>query len=204
MQKKTCVLVTSAGASHTTSKAVGRKSVCRPGGMRVLAGIQSRLLFMLLLIAPSLSEAGIRWDDPWRVSANGQELSVETFESPNTVDLVVQELVRANNAYQRYLVADGRILLSGVDGGAHWLAEVRGHAQGAQGYVSALYFDAGRAEAPTFAALRPRATQAQPASPSQAGHPPGQVFEFDASARVALIPQAGGSAMRLAVSVPEQ
>lgn len=145
---------------------------------------------------PAWCGAGIQWDEPWHIRSNGQQLSVETFMSGMPPDAVVQKLVQRNGAYQRYLVADGRILLSGVSDGAHWLAEVKGRAEGAQGYVSALYFDAARAGTPFIAA---RTTPGEPPWKAQrAGLRQIQIFDFETSARIALVqapvPGPGGPA----------
>lgn len=126
---------------------------------------------VFLLVFPSLCQAGIDWDAAWKVRMNGQTLSVEMFTSRLSPDAVLRELVRRNPAYARYQIAAGRILVSGIAEGTHWLAQIQGHPDGAQGYVSALYF---RHES---GALAPGAVNAGQASVAR-------LFEFDGSVNV--------------------
>lgn len=104
--------------------------------------LRTRVLWvsMVFLIAPQ-AMAGMVWDPAWEVTVNGQRLSVETFTTRWAPDAAMRALAHKNAVYERYVVADGRILLSGMGKGAHWLAEVQGQPNGAHGYVSALYFD---------------------------------------------------------------
>jgi|GEM_PF-6397638 hypothetical protein len=108
---------------------------------------------LFILCNPAHPRAEIQWDPAWHVTLNGQRISVETFSSTVPVDRVVRNLVANNGVYERYLVADGRMLLTGVRQGKHWVAEVVGAAEGSAGYVSALYFDPALhvdAKAPSF------------------------------------------------------
>ena len=139
-----------------------------------------RLTSMCMLVVPSLCSAAIDWEGSWDVRVKGQRLSVENFTSRMPPIATAHELARLGTTYERIIIADGRILLSGLVSGAHWLAEIQWHPDGAQGYVSALYFDHGSAGArhsvfnqgPGLSALR--------------------VFEFDASTAVgfmAVVPE---------------
>lgn len=151
---------------------------------------------MLFLGAPALGAAAIQWDAPWQVRSNGQHLSVETFSSSLPPDVVARELSRRNGAYQRYLVGDGRILLSGIKPGEHWLAEIQGRSAGSQGYVSALYFDAARSNASSLAATQwgTGTKRGRAAGLLAAGIGlPLRGFEFDSSAFVGLVNLAGGT-----------
>lgn len=98
----------------------------------------------LMGLVPGGPVAAIVWDDAWTVMLNGRRLSVETFVSSKPPAAVAKHFAHADERYERFLVADGRILLSGAAAGVHWVAEVSGHPDGAQGYVSALYFDPSR------------------------------------------------------------
>lgn len=95
---------------------------------------------VLLLLIPSLCKAQIYWQPPWRVSVNGQAMEVEMFTSRWSPDVVLRALAHGKRSFDRYVVTDGRILLSGTSDGVHWLAEIQSHAEGTHGYVSALYF----------------------------------------------------------------
>jgi len=149
-----------------------------------------RLLGTCLFAFPLGCAAEIQWQEPWSVRSNGQLLSVETFSSSLPPDAVAQALARQHGAYQRYLVGAGRILLSGVSQGEHWLADIQGYAQGSQGYVSALYFDAAGFSSPsseTPAGGR-ELTAAVHMRLSEAGlGRPVQIFEFEDSASVSLV-----------------
>lgn len=163
------------------------KSQGRAGGFKTVAGI---LAILALPLVPSVCRADIHWDPPWQVSVNGQRLSVESFSSPRSPDVVMRELARSNGAYQRYLVGDGRILLSGVGKGRHWLAEIQGRPQGAQGYVSALYFDSAREGETTHEPNSASARLGGVPRLSRAGA--GQLlqgFAFESSAVVELLAQ---------------
>lgn len=144
-----------------------------------------RLAALLLLSWPAQYAAAIQWDPSWNVHSNGQRLSVETFSSRLPPDAVARKLAGLNGTYQRYLVGDGRILLSGLGLGRHWLAEIQGREEGSQGYVSALYFDAARANMPSLAAGSLEATAVR-LRDAGAGEPM-RVFEFDSSAVVGVV-----------------
>ena len=100
-----------------------------------------RVLLVAITFMPFSVMARIHWDPAWSVTANGARYSVETFTSRLAVRQVVQEIAAKQGVYDHYLVADGRMFLSGIRDGAHWIAEVLGSPQGSTGYVSALYFD---------------------------------------------------------------
>lgn len=155
----------------------------RPMQWRRVMGPMARLAGMLLASVPIQSHAGIAWDAPWNVTANGQNLSIETFTSTLPPDVVVRRLIQGNARYDRYLVADGRVLLSGLGhDGAHWVAEVTGHPEGAQGYVSALYFDPSRLPStPTLAGANGIGKEGAVVSRRQAGTGlrSGRHFQFD-------------------------
>ena len=160
-----------------------------PGCMARVGHAVRGLTALLLLALPFQQAAAIQWDQPWNVRANGQRIRVETFSSRMSPDAVARELARANAVYQHYLVGDGRILLSGVRQGEHWLAEIQGRPDGSQGYVSALYFDAARASTlPVAASSGAGAPEAAVTRLSAAGFGvPQQVFEFDSSALIGMV-----------------
>lgn len=194
-----------------------RSGVSRPSKRRRFL---LRLRLGLCLAALPLScMADIHWGEAWDVRANGRKLSVEPFTSSWQPDQVAQELARRHGAYQRYLVGAGRILLSGVQPGEHWLAEIQGRSYGAQGYVSALYFDAARHDPVLPANSHGASAAARPRMAAAGLGLPLQVFEFDDSTWVSLVqPPAGGlpdsgtppllatdaqTGVALAISLPE-
>ncbi len=89
---------------------------------------------------PIRASTGIAWDEPWALRVNGQQLSVQTFSSALPPDAVAQQLVRDDSNYERYLVSEGRILLSGITSGQHRVADIQVSPGGSHGYVSTLVF----------------------------------------------------------------
>lgn len=125
--------------------------------------------------------ASIDWQDEWSATVQGQRVTIQTFTSAMPPDTTAIELSRQNTVYDRYLVAEGRILLSGVASGAHWLAQIQGQPEGAEGYVSALYVD--------------HDASARHDSQFEAGNHSGalRVFDFGEGAAVGLLAQGSGS-----------
>ncbi|NYT23630.1 hypothetical protein H0A73_08445 [Alcaligenaceae bacterium] len=159
------------------------------------AAVLGRLSGVLLLAAVPFCHANLAWDSAWSVKLNGQLLSVETFTSRLTPDAAAQALARLNGAYERYVVADGRILLSGLADGRHWLAEIHGRSDGAQGYVSALYFDPARLPG------MPVALDAPGAGAGAGGRSSG-AFAFPLSATVSQTFEFGREAVVRLLAVP--
>lgn len=92
------------------------------------------------LLIPSACLADIHWQPVWRVELDNHPLAIETFTSRSSPDMVLRELVLRHPILERYVVAEGRILLSGLTNTVHWLAEIQPHPQGSHGYVSALEY----------------------------------------------------------------
>lgn len=157
----------------------------RPQVLTVFSGL-------LLVLGPVHCQAGILWEEGWNVRANGQYLSVEPFTSSMPVDRVARELAARDARYERYLVAEGRVFLSGVSDGAHWVAEITDHPDGAQGYVSALYFDPYRRSGPRDIVQMSRheiSTSMTPGPRSGSGGTAMRNFQFDhASIEVSALP----------------
>ena len=93
------------------------------------------------LVMPRPSSTQPIWDKGWNVTANGVPMTVQSFTSQLEPAALVRELVRTHGALSRYLLADGRLLLHGLQEGVHWVAQISRHPKGSEGYVSALYFD---------------------------------------------------------------
>lgn len=168
-------------------------------------------LGMLAAAVPRTTIASVDWHQEWNVRMRGHSVSVREFTSRRSVEEAVREIARSGR-YERYLIADGRILLSGVSDGRHWLAQVQGSPEGASGYVSALYFDPAKAPAVARAAALANhaVTQGSEGSgeqltdsfqifvPAEAT----QRYEFEAGAVVAMAP-VGGNATSVMVSGTE-
>jgi len=163
---------------------------------------------MLAVTVPRTSIASVDWHDEWNVRMRGHAVSVREFTSRRSVEEAVREIA-SSGRYERYLVADGRVLLSGVSSGRHWLAQVQGHPKGASGYVSALYFDPAQAPAVARAATSAGhavidASERNSERPTEsfqiAAHTAGpQRYEFEEGAVVAMAP-ADGNATSVIVS----
>lgn len=147
---------------------------------------QHAVLVVALALYPGIAVAGITWHESWHVHVNGQHVSVRTFTSRLSPVAAMQRLAQLHPVYAHYQIADGRILLSGVKEGAHWVAEIHGHPEGAQGYVSALYFSADGAAS----GVPPAAWNSLGSSSSSPGP---RVFDFDGA--TVRLPGAGADAV---------
>jgi len=117
----------------------------------------------------------------WQAVVNGQRVSIETFVSLLPPDLMARRVAQSRAVYQRFLVGDSRILLSGLQDGVHWVAEITGHPEGSQGYVSALYFDPASVDPSVAAHRMSAADQLTRIVPLQVKH----TVEFDSGVLVA-------------------
>lgn len=151
----------------------------------------SRAMIGLAFVLYHVSiHAHIAWDGAWAFSMNGQRFSVETFTSPQKTDSVLRELARLNPVYQRFVISDGRVLVSGADAAAHWLAEIQPRVQGSQGYVSALYFDPDSDPKQKIAAnfgLSVWGSNDPTISTALSALQTAHVVEFDSSATIAML-----------------
>lgn len=178
---------------------------------KVMSPTLALCLGMLAVTLPRTSIASLDWHQEWNVRMRGHSVSVREFTSRRSVEEAVREIARSGR-YERYLVADGRVLLSGVNSGRHWLAQVQGHPEGASGYVSALYFDP--AQAPAVARAAASAHHAViDVSESDSTQPTDslriavrtaatQRYEFEEGVVVAMAP-ADGNATSVIVSATE-
>ena len=173
---------------------------------KVMSPTLALCLGMLAVTSPRTSIASLDWHQEWNVRMRGHSVSVREFTSRRSVEEAVREIARSGR-YERYLVADGRVLLSGVNSGRHWLAQVQGHPEGASGYVSALYFDP--AQAPVVARAAASAHHAvsdsmQPTDSLQIAvrTVATQRYEFEEGVVVAMAP-ADGNATSVIVSATE-
>ena len=136
-------------------------------------------LIAMALAVPGFSSGQSRWDKDWDVTVNGIPINVQSFTSKLKPAVMAKELVQTYGALSRFHLADGRLLLHGLDGDAHWVAQISGHPDGSQGYVSALYF--GSSTMPLFARAD---TNQMPADPLY--EPLKHRFDFGGSALVGL------------------
>lgn len=90
----------------------------------------------------ALDAKPLRWDKPQAMQLSGVPVYVKTFLSSGPAVQAAQSLAAHADIFQRVLTAKNKIVLSGMEPDWHWLAEIEPTAEGAKGYVSALYVDA--------------------------------------------------------------
>lgn len=95
-----------------------------------------------LVTLQSLELPGAVWDAASTVNVSGLPLHMRSFASSQTPVQVARALARQGSVFQRVLTGRHKIVLSGLQPGWHWLAEINAQPEGAQGYVSALYVEA--------------------------------------------------------------
>ena len=144
-------------------------------------------VFLFLISGPVFASTGIVWGDGWELRLNGQKLSVKSFTSVYAPDEVAQQLVRADRGYERYLVAEGRILLSALTAGQHRLAQVQARGSGSHGYVSTLFFGSAESAGPPARGTLERFRLAKPAPAAGRHNLFRHVFEFPSSASLELV-----------------
>lgn len=136
----------------------------------------SYLIGMSLVLSPLPVNADVNWEHPWEVRMNGRLLAVQSFSSHLTPEAVARSLLgQKDKGYERYLLSEGQILLSGIRSGKHHMANIQAAAGGSQGYVSTLWFT--EVGASRWSAADHRRTRALPNA---------QVFAFSSGATVEL------------------
>jgi len=86
----------------------------------------------------ALEAPGLVWDSGQSMQLSGVPVYVRPFSSMRRPADVAQALSAKTGVFQRILVAQRKILLSGLDDGWHWLAHIESDERGTQGYVSML------------------------------------------------------------------
>jgi hypothetical protein len=86
-----------------------------------------------------LAKGDLVWGALEQTSIGGQPLYWRTFESPEKLLVVASGLSEFAGVFQRALMIQGKVLLSGVVRGQHWVAELTPADDGVRGVVSMLY-----------------------------------------------------------------
>ena len=87
----------------------------------------------------ALAKEDLVWSDIEHSSLGGQPMYWRAFESPKKMLVVASDLGEFSGVFQRALMLQGKVLLSGVSGPRHWVAELTATRQGVSGVVSMLY-----------------------------------------------------------------
>lgn len=95
----------------------------------------------------ALDVPAIAWEPAQRMQAADQPLHVRPFSSAQQPVQLAKALAGHSDIFQRVLTSKHKIVLSGLQPGWHWLAEIHAVPGGAQGYVSALYVEGARLQA---------------------------------------------------------
>ncbi|NYT64980.1 hypothetical protein H0A58_03225 [Alcaligenaceae bacterium] len=89
----------------------------------------------------------LTWESTQRLQVVDQPLHVRPFSSHQPPVQLAKSLAQHSDIFQRVLTSQHKIVLSGLQPGWHWLAEINAVPGGAQGYVSALYVEGARLQA---------------------------------------------------------
>lgn len=109
-------------------------------GIVLLNPVQAVQMPQLTLHSLQVPEA--IWDQASSQKVAGLPLHTRAFTSTQSPVQVARSLARHDDVFQRVLTGKHKIILSGLQPGWHWLAEINAMPTGAEGYVSALYVDA--------------------------------------------------------------
>lgn len=89
-------------------------------------------------LLPYLQGVQADWQPPQRLHLGGVAIEFAEFSAAQSLADMAHALAQANPAFQQLLVMPERMVLSGIDGGHHWLAEIEAAGARVQGRVSAL------------------------------------------------------------------
>lgn len=88
-----------------------------------------------------LNSSDIVWGRADSMTAGGVPLDTVPFSSSLLPASLAESLSSPDGPFQRVLTTPGGVVLSGLEGSRHVIANIRRHASGSQGYLSAMYFD---------------------------------------------------------------
>ncbi|MBP6018820.1 MAG: hypothetical protein KA735_04960 [Burkholderiaceae bacterium] len=92
----------------------------------------------------ALDLPAVVWESAHIMQVATQPLHVRSFSSSQPPVQLAKALAGHSDIFQRVLTSKHKIVLSGLQPGWHWLAEINAVPGGTQGYVSALYVDGAR------------------------------------------------------------
>ncbi len=90
----------------------------------------------------ALAATPFKWDRHQALRLSGTPVYIKSFSYGGPAAQAAQLLAAHSGIFQRVLAVRNKIVLSGLQSGWHWLAQVEATAQGSTGYVSALSVDA--------------------------------------------------------------
>jgi len=100
-----------------------------------VAAVQADLQF------PHALTPAFRWSEPMEMRLSGVPIVVRRFVAAQPLEQVARSMARHQDRFQRVTTLPGSILLSGVHGGRHWVAQLDAMPGRVQGMVSALPMD---------------------------------------------------------------
>lgn len=100
-----------------------------------------------------LAKGDLIWEAPQRMLIGGQPAYWRAFQSPKKLMVVAAGLSEFSGVFQRALMLHGKVLLSGVEGDRHWVAELTSAHDGVTGILSMLPLSPVRAMSQTASDL---------------------------------------------------
>lgn len=89
-------------------------------------------------IGQQLASVAVNWQDPHSMVLGGTPLSARAFASGRPALEVASEFSSVGSVFQRVLTMPGQLILSGMKEQWHWIAVLKDHGSGTQGYVSVM------------------------------------------------------------------
>lgn len=80
----------------------------------------------------------LQWHDHQTMLNNGVPIAMSEFSSDLQPVAIAALISNSSNLFQRVLAQHGQVVLSGINNGWHWLANINATANGSAGYISAL------------------------------------------------------------------
>ena len=136
-----------AGLANCVRHVICMRRVLVYGGLALLssqtcAALPPNVMDKLEERLSTLTEKRFQWDQYEAMQLSGMPTYVRSFTSVDPIIEAARALAVHSDIFQRVLTFRNRIVLSGLEPGWHWLAEIEPAANGSRGYVSALYVDA--------------------------------------------------------------
>src|SRR5690606_38549580 len=106
----------------------------------------------------TLSVPGFTWAPLQTLDMSGVPIYKKSFSSRDSVVQTAKALSEHSALFQRVLMVNDKVVLSGIQAGWHWLAEIDADATKSKGYVSALRVtnvEVNSRQVPSFAWLPP-------------------------------------------------
>lgn len=119
-----------------------KKLACSTGLM-LLAGVQAHATLQAAPLPGEMlvwKNQGLVWKPPERSTLFGVTVWYRHFSSSEALGTVAEGFARNEHRFQRVVAHRNRLILSGIENGHHWLADVSDAGSVVSGYVSVLPF----------------------------------------------------------------